>query len=37
MSYMAGKKHLEMNPDHSINEKLRQKTEVDKNDKGVKI
>ncbi|CAL7946553.1 unnamed protein product [Xylocopa violacea] len=36
MGYMAAKKHLEINPDHAIVETLRQKTEVDKNDKAVK-
>lgn len=36
MGYMAAKKHLEINPDHSIIENLREKTEVDKNDKAVK-
>lgn len=36
MGYMAAKKHLEINPDHSIIETLRQKAEVDKNDKSVK-
>lgn len=36
MGYMSGKKHLEINPDHSIVEALRQKTEADKNDKSVK-
>lgn len=36
MGYMAAKKHLEINPDHSIIENLRQKAEVDKNDKAVK-
>jgi molecular chaperone HtpG len=36
MGYMAGKKHLEINPDHSIIETLRQKAEADKNDKAVK-
>ncbi|XP_034837037.1 heat shock protein 83 [Maniola hyperantus] len=36
MGYMAAKKHLEINPDHSIIETLRQKAEVDKNDKAVK-
>ncbi|CAH1118014.1 unnamed protein product [Phaedon cochleariae] len=36
MGYMAAKKHLEINPDHSIVENLRQKVEVDKNDKAVK-
>merc|ERR1712050_208894 len=36
MGYMAAKKHLEINPDHSIIETLRNKAEVDKNDKSVK-
>ncbi|XP_071517381.1 heat shock protein HSP 90-alpha-like [Panulirus ornatus] len=36
MGYMAAKKHLEINPDHSIIESLRQKAETDKNDKSVK-
>uniref|UniRef100_A0A5F9C503 Heat shock protein 90 alpha family class A member 1 n=1 Tax=Oryctolagus cuniculus TaxID=9986 RepID=A0A5F9C503_RABIT len=36
MGYMAAKKHLEVNPDHSIIETLRQKAEADKNDKSVK-
>merc|ERR1711994_972942 len=36
MGYMAAKKHLEINPDHSIVEILRQKAETDKNDKSVK-
>lgn len=36
MGYMAAKKHLEINPDHSIVENLRQKVEIDKNDKSVK-
>uniref|UniRef100_A0A8C5XKW0 Histidine kinase/HSP90-like ATPase domain-containing protein n=1 Tax=Microcebus murinus TaxID=30608 RepID=A0A8C5XKW0_MICMU len=36
MGYMAGKKHLEINPDHSIIQTLRQKAEADKNDKSVK-
>lgn len=36
MGYMAAKKHLEINPDHPIIETLRQKAEVDKNDKSVK-
>jgi molecular chaperone HtpG len=36
MGYMAAKKHLEINPDHSIIESLRQKAEADKNDKSVK-
>jgi len=36
MGYMAAKKHLEINPDHSIIENLRQRAETDKNDKSVK-
>jgi molecular chaperone HtpG len=36
MGYMAGKKHLEINPDHSIIETLRQKAEADENDKAVR-
>nr|XP_015205873.1 PREDICTED: heat shock protein HSP 90-alpha isoform X1 [Lepisosteus oculatus] len=36
MGYMAAKKHLEINPEHPIIETLRQKAEVDKNDKSVK-
>merc|ERR1711936_1391612 len=36
MGYMAAKKHLEINPDHSILENLRQRAETDKNDKSVK-
>merc|ERR1711884_319274 len=36
MGYMAAKKHLEINPDHSIVEALRAKAETDKNDKSVK-
>merc|ERR1712002_107500 len=36
MGYMAAKKHLEINPDHSIIENLRLKADVDKNDKSVK-
>uniref|UniRef100_A0A6I8QCK7 Heat shock protein 90kDa alpha family class A member 1 n=1 Tax=Xenopus tropicalis TaxID=8364 RepID=A0A6I8QCK7_XENTR len=36
MGYMAAKKHLEINPDHSIIETLRQKADSDKNDKSVK-
>merc|ERR1712203_111833 len=36
MGYMAAKKHLEINPDHSIIENLRQRAETDKNDKPVK-
>merc|ERR1719266_1518099 len=33
MGYMAAKKHLEINPDHSIVENLRQRAEADKTDK----
>ncbi|XP_023338005.1 heat shock protein 83 [Eurytemora carolleeae] len=36
MGYMAAKKHLEINPDHSIVENLRVRAEADKNDKSVK-
>merc|ERR1711915_502136 len=36
MGYMAAKKQLEINPDHSIIENLRQRAEADKNDKSVK-
>merc|ERR1711994_696846 len=36
MSYMAAKKHMEINPDHGIIENLRQRAEADKNDKSVK-
>merc|ERR1711893_275352 len=36
MGYMAAKKHLEINPDHSIIENLRGKADADKNDKSVK-
>merc|ERR1712020_291103 len=36
MGYMAAKKHLEINPDHSIISNLREKADVDKNDKSVK-
>jgi len=36
MGYMAAKKHLEVNPEHSIIENLRVKAEADKNDKSVK-
>ena len=36
LGYMAAKKNLEINPDHPIIESLRQKVEVDKNDKSVK-
>jgi len=36
MGYMAGKKHLEINPDHSIVETLRAKADADENDKAVR-
>ncbi|XP_052896967.1 heat shock protein 83 [Anopheles moucheti] len=36
MGYMAGKKHMEINPDHAIVETLRQRADADKNDKAVK-
>ena len=36
MGYMAAKKHLEINPDHSIMKTLKEKTDADKNDKSVK-
>ena len=36
MGYMAAKKQLEINPDHSIVKNLGQRAEVDKNDKSVK-
>merc|ERR1711894_526718 len=36
MGYMAAKKHLEINPDHSIVETLRTKVDADKNDKSIK-
>ncbi|VDD86577.1 unnamed protein product [Enterobius vermicularis] len=36
MGYMAAKKHLEINPDHSIIKTLRDRVEADKNDKTVK-
>ena len=36
MGYMAAKKHMEINPEHSIVENLRQRAEADKNDKSVK-
>merc|ERR1712218_504647 len=36
MGYMAAKKHLEVNPDHSIIANLKDKADVDKNDKSVK-
>lgn len=36
IGYMAGKKHLEINPEHPIIETLRQKSDADKNDKAVR-
>jgi molecular chaperone HtpG len=36
MGYMAAKKHMEVNPDHSIIKSLKAKTDLDKNDKSVK-
>lgn len=36
MGYMAAKKHLEINPDHPIVNTLKEKADVDKNDKAVK-
>jgi len=36
MGYMAAKKHMEVNPDHPIIKELKNKVDVDKNDKGVK-
>ena len=36
MGYIAAKKQLEINPDHSIVKNLGQRAEVDKNDKSVK-
>jgi molecular chaperone HtpG len=36
MGYMAAKKHLEINPDHSVIQQLRERVEADKNDKTVK-
>nr|APH81353.1 Hsp90 [Tigriopus kingsejongensis] len=36
MGYMAAKKQLEINPEHSIIDNLRTKAEADKNDKSVK-
>jgi molecular chaperone HtpG len=36
MGYMAAKKHMEINPDHSIVDNLRAKADADKNDKSVK-
>merc|ERR1712019_151107 len=36
MGYMAAKKHLEINPEHSIMEALKKKVDADKNDKSIK-
>lgn len=36
MGYMAAKKHMEINPDHTIMGQLRERVEKDKNDKTVK-
>jgi len=36
MGYMAAKKHLEINPDHTIITTLAEKIEADKNDKSIK-
>ena len=36
MGYMAAKKQLEINHDHSIVKSLREKAEADKNDKSLK-
>merc|ERR1711899_58197 len=36
MGYMAAKKHMEINPDHSIIKELKNKCDIDKNDKAVK-
>jgi len=36
MGYMAAKKHLEINPDHSIVRTLKERCDADKNDKSVK-
>jgi len=36
LGYMAAKKHLELNPDHSIIVELKKKADVNKNDKSVK-
>jgi len=36
MGYMAAKKHLEINPDHSIVRTLKERCDTDKNDKSVK-
>lgn len=36
MGYMAAKKHLEINPDHSVMKTLKERITADKNDKSVK-
>jgi len=36
MGYMAAKKHLEINPEHSIMVSLKKKVDADKNDKSIK-
>jgi len=36
MGYMAAKKHLEINPEHSIMVSLKRKVDADKNDKSIK-
>merc|ERR1712168_1649099 len=36
MGYMAAKKHLEINPDHSVMVALKKKVDADKNDKSIK-
>jgi len=36
MGYMAAKKQMEINPDHTIIQALRSKAEADKNDRSVK-
>jgi molecular chaperone HtpG len=36
MGYMAAKKHLELNPEHSIVQSLKERVDADKNDKSVK-
>merc|ERR1712048_360907 len=36
MGYMAAKKHLEINPDHSIVEQLKKKVDAERNDKSVR-
>jgi len=36
LGYMAAKKHLELNPDHTIIKELKKKADLNKNDKAVK-